>query len=107
MRLTRIAQHHVQDERGGQTANDRNQEGGGITRRICKPAAEERREERARRDQRVLQSNVRRTFRPGVKFERVAQYELGESCYASPAISDGQVFLRGFQHLFCLGRKAN
>ena len=45
--------------------------------------------------------------KPGAKFERVAKYELGESCYASPAISDGQVFLRGFQHLFCIGRKAN
>jgi outer membrane protein assembly factor BamB len=45
--------------------------------------------------------------RPGPKFERVARYELGESCYASPAISDGQVFLRGFQHLFCLGRKTS
>jgi outer membrane protein assembly factor BamB len=44
---------------------------------------------------------------PGVEFNRVATYELGESCYASPAISDGQVFLRGFKHLFCFGRKAN
>jgi outer membrane protein assembly factor BamB len=46
-------------------------------------------------------------IQPGPKFERVAQYELGESCYASPALSEGQVFLRGFQHLFCLGRKTN
>ncbi len=45
--------------------------------------------------------------KPGAKFERVAKYELGESCYASPAISDGQVFIRGFQHLFCLGRKVD
>jgi outer membrane protein assembly factor BamB len=45
-------------------------------------------------------------IKPGARFERVAQYELGESCYASAAISDGQVFLRGFQHLFCFGRKA-
>ena len=44
--------------------------------------------------------------RPGAQFERVAQYQLGERCYASPAISDGQVFLRGFKHLFCIGRKA-
>jgi outer membrane protein assembly factor BamB len=44
-------------------------------------------------------------IRPGSSFERVANYELGESCYASPAISDGQVFLRGFKHLFCIGRK--
>src|SRR3972149_571909 len=46
-------------------------------------------------------------IKPGTQFERVAQYELGEQCYASPAISDGQVFLRGFKHLFCLGRKAD
>jgi outer membrane protein assembly factor BamB len=46
-------------------------------------------------------------IKPGAKFERVAKYELGEFCYASPAVSDGQVFLRGFQHLFCIGRKAN
>jgi outer membrane protein assembly factor BamB len=43
--------------------------------------------------------------KPGPQFERVAQYELGESCYASPALSDGQVFLRGFEHLFCFGRR--
>ena len=43
-------------------------------------------------------------IRPGTKFDRVAKYELGEPCYASPAISDGQVFLRGFKHLFCIGK---
>lgn len=42
-------------------------------------------------------------LKPGPTFERVARYELGESCYASPAISEGQVFLRGFKHLFCIG----
>jgi len=46
-------------------------------------------------------------IKPGRRFERVAQYELGEQCYASPAISDGQVFLRGFKHLFCFGRQDN
>jgi len=46
-------------------------------------------------------------IKPGPDFNRVAQYELGQSCYASPAISDGQVFLRGFQHLFCLSQKRN
>ena len=45
-------------------------------------------------------------IRPGEKFNRVARYGLGEQCYASPAISDGQVFLRGFQHLFCIGKPA-
>ncbi|MBN1507966.1 MAG: PQQ-like beta-propeller repeat protein [Sedimentisphaerales bacterium] len=46
-------------------------------------------------------------IKPGAAFERVGQYELGEPCYASPAISNGQVFLRGFKHLFCIGRKAS
>jgi len=43
--------------------------------------------------------------RPGTTFDLVAKYELGEQCYASPAISDGQVFLRGFKHLFCIGQR--
>ena len=43
-------------------------------------------------------------IKPGPIFDRVAKYELGESCYASPAIGDGQVFLRGFKHLFCIGK---
>lgn len=46
-------------------------------------------------------------IKPGAEFQRVAKYELGESCYGSPAISDGQVFLRGFKHLFCFGKKVN
>jgi outer membrane protein assembly factor BamB len=44
-------------------------------------------------------------IKPGREFECVATYELGESCYASPAISDGHVFVRGFQHLFCFGQR--
>lgn len=40
----------------------------------------------------------------GPQFERVAQNEIGEKCFASPAISQGQVFLRGERHLFCIGR---
>jgi hypothetical protein len=42
-------------------------------------------------------------IKPGSQFECVATYELGEQCYASPAISDGRIYLRGFKHLFCIG----
>jgi outer membrane protein assembly factor BamB len=45
-------------------------------------------------------------IKPGRIFDRVAKLEMGEPCYASPAISNGQVFLRGFEHLYCIG-KAN
>jgi hypothetical protein len=43
-------------------------------------------------------------IRPGRNYTCTATYELGERCYASPAISDGRVFIRGFEHLFCFGR---
>jgi hypothetical protein len=54
----------------------------------------------------INDDGVVNVIKPGPTFERVAQYELGESCYASPALSDGQVFLRTFQHLICLGPQA-
>jgi hypothetical protein len=44
--------------------------------------------------------------RPGVKYERVAENKLGEYCYASPAISQGQIFLRGEHHLYAIGKAA-
>jgi outer membrane protein assembly factor BamB len=43
-------------------------------------------------------------IKPAKTFQRVAQFDMGEQCYASPAISDGQVFLRGFEHLYCIGK---
>ena len=39
----------------------------------------------------------------GPQFEVVARNELGEETYASPAISDGQMFLRGVKHLYAIG----
>jgi outer membrane protein assembly factor BamB len=42
-------------------------------------------------------------IKPGASFELVAQNEIGENCFASPAISQGQIFLRGDRHLFCIG----
>lgn len=38
------------------------------------------------------------------KLEVVAKNELGEPTYASPALSNGQIFLRGERHLFCIGK---
>jgi outer membrane protein assembly factor BamB len=46
---------------------------------------------------------VMNIVKPGPAFERVAQNELGEKCFASPAISNGQIFLRGENHLYCIG----
>jgi outer membrane protein assembly factor BamB len=43
-------------------------------------------------------------FKPGPTFERIAQNALGERMNASPAISDGQIFLRTDKHLYCIER---
>ena len=40
--------------------------------------------------------------RPGPQLEIVARNSLGEETYASPALSAGQIFLRGVQHLYCI-----
>lgn len=39
------------------------------------------------------------------KFELVARNKLGEHCNASPAISNGDIFIRTYQHLWCIGAK--
>jgi outer membrane protein assembly factor BamB len=41
-------------------------------------------------------------IKPGPKFEYIAKNPVGEKMYASPAISNGKIYLRGFQHLFCI-----
>lgn len=43
--------------------------------------------------------------RPGKQLDVVATNELGEHCYASPAISNGRMYLRSEKSLFCIGEK--
>lgn len=45
---------------------------------------------------------VMKLVEPGPTLKVVAQNKLGEPCYASPAISNGQVFIRADKHLYCL-----
>ena len=46
---------------------------------------------------------VTKIVRPGQELDVVAVNKLGEYAYASPAISNGQIFLRGEKHLYCIG----
>jgi hypothetical protein len=46
---------------------------------------------------------VMNVVKAGPEFDRLAQNDIGEKCFASPAISHGQLFLRGERHLFCIG----
>jgi outer membrane protein assembly factor BamB len=38
-------------------------------------------------------------------FELLAKNELEEAVFASPAVADGRLFVRGAKHLFCIGMK--
>ena len=41
--------------------------------------------------------------RPGSKLDIVAENKLGEYCFASPAISRGNIFFRSEHNLYCIG----
>ena len=45
--------------------------------------------------------------RPGSKLEVVAENKLDEYTFASPAISQGQMYLRGEKHLYAIGQSAD
>ena len=38
------------------------------------------------------------------RFESRARNKLGERVMASPAVADGRLYIRGKEHLFCIGR---
>ena len=52
----------------------------------------------------VSDAGVTRVVRADAHFELIAENPIGERCYASPAISRGQIFLRSEKHLFCIGK---
>jgi outer membrane protein assembly factor BamB len=49
---------------------------------------------------------VMHVVKAGPQFELIARNELGEKTYASPVVSGGQLFLRGFKNLYCIGAAA-
>ena len=44
-------------------------------------------------------------IKPGATYESVAKNSMGEKMFASPAISDGRIYLRGTKSLFCIGKE--
>jgi outer membrane protein assembly factor BamB len=52
----------------------------------------------------VADDGLTKVIVPGESLEIAAENQLGEYTYASPAISHGQLFIRGEKHLFCIGR---
>ena len=54
-----------------------------------------------------LTSDEGMTFvlKAGAEFEVLAKNPLGEPVFASPAFSDGDIFIRGAKHLWCIAEK--
>ena len=48
-------------------------------------------------------AGVCRVVKPAEKFATIATNDLGEPAYASPALSNGQIFLRTDKALYCIG----
>lgn len=51
----------------------------------------------------VSGEGVTTVIRLGPEFAKVAECPIGEPCSSSPAISGGCLFIRGHEHLFCIG----
>lgn len=44
-------------------------------------------------------------IKPGPTYESIAKNSIGETMFASPAISNGKIYLRGTKHIFCIGKR--
>lgn len=44
-------------------------------------------------------------FKAAPEFDLLADNDLKEGVYASPAVADGKLYIRGTKHLFCIGKK--
>jgi len=51
------------------------------------------------------EDGVTTVVKAGPQFEVLAENNLGDYCLSSPAISDGQIFLRTTNYLWCIGQR--
>ena len=50
-------------------------------------------------------NGVANIVRPGAKYDLVAKNDIGQRTFASPAFSEGQIFIRSETVLFCIGTR--
>ena len=53
----------------------------------------------------LSEDGVTLVLRPGSKYDEMTQNDLGETCFASMAVSNGHFFLRSAEHLYCIGQE--
>jgi outer membrane protein assembly factor BamB len=46
-------------------------------------------------------------FAAGPSFKRLAKNSIGEKVMATPAVANNRLFIRGQEHLFCIGKSAS
>jgi len=52
------------------------------------------------------EDGVTTVFKAGPKFESLAEHNMDDYTLSSVAISQGQIFLRTAQYLYCIGKRA-
>ncbi len=53
----------------------------------------------------LTEEGVMLIVQSGPEFKELARRELGEDCHASPAFADGRIYIRGWENLYCIGKK--
>lgn len=53
----------------------------------------------------INESGKMSVFAAAPKFDLLAENDLKEGVYASPAVADGKLFIRGMKNLICIGKK--
>ena len=53
----------------------------------------------------IADDGITKIVKPGPELNVVYENQLGEYTFASPAVSDGQLFIRGEKHLFAIGSR--
>lgn len=51
----------------------------------------------------LADNGITLVIRPGKTLDIVSKNEIDENCYASPAISQGNLYIRSEKHLYCIG----
>ncbi len=47
-----------------------------------------------------------KVIKPGPAFNMIAKNSIGEKMFASPALSNGKIYLRGLKYLYCIGNNS-
>jgi outer membrane protein assembly factor BamB len=55
----------------------------------------------------INEDGLTTVVKAGPKFEILAENDLADYCLSTPAISQGQIFVRTTEHLHCIGKRAN